>query len=331
VNQTDEVARAAGIVCFFNIKSRNDPSLKRICVMKQVIIITGASSGFGRLSANGLAKAGHTVYASMRGTTGRNAAQVADVEKYARDNRIDLRAIELDVGSQQSADAAIAKVVAEQGRLDVVIHNAGHMVFGPAEAFTPEQLAELYDINVLSTQRVNRAALPQLRKQGKGLLVWVSSSSSAGGTPPYLAPYFAAKAGMDAMAVVYARELTRWGIETSIIVPGAFTGGTNHFAHSGSPADQARVAEYEAGPYAGIGEQIRNAFAAIVPPEADASSVADAIVRVVDAPFGKRPFRVHIDPTEDGADVAFAVVDRVRNEMLHRVGFSDLLKPRVNA
>ena len=298
--------------------------------MKQVIVITGASSGFGRLSANALAKAGHTVYASMRGTTGRNAAQVADVEKFARDNGVDLRAIELDVGSQESVDAAIAKIVAEQGRLDVVIHNAGHMVFGPAEAFTPEQLAELYDINVLSTQRVNRAALPQLRKQGKGLLVWVSSSSSAGGTPPYLAPYFAAKAAMDAMAVVYARELTRWGIETSIIVPGAFTGGTNHFAHSGSPVDVARVAEYEAGPYKGFGAQIRDAFAAIVPPEADASSVADAIVRVVDAPFGKRPFRVHIDPTEDGADVAFAVIDRVRNEMLHRVGFSDLLKPRGN-
>ena len=298
--------------------------------MKQVIVITGASSGFGRLSANALAKAGHTVYASMRGTTGRNAAAVADVEKYATVNNVDLRAIELDVGSQASADAAIAKIVAEQGRLDVVMHNAGHMAFGPAEAFTPEQLAELYDINVLSTQRVNRAALPQLRKQGRGLLVWVSSSSSAGGTPPYLAPYFAAKAGMDAMAVVYARELTRWGIETSIVVPGAFTGGTNHFAHSGSPADRARVAEYEAGPYAGFGEQIQKAFAAIVPPEADASSVADTIVNVVDTPFGKRPFRVHVDPTQDGADVAFAVIDRVRNEMLHRVGFSDVLHPRDN-
>ena len=256
--------------------------------------------------------------------------QVADVEKYATVNNVDLRAIELDVGSQASADAAIAKIVAEQGRLDVVMHNAGHMAFGPAEAFTPEQLAELYDINVLSAQRVNRAALPQLRKQGRGLLVWVSSSSSAGGTPPYLAPYFAAKAGMDAMAVVYARELTRWGIETSIIVPGAFTGGTNHFAHSGSPADRARVAEYEAGPYAGFGEQIQKAFAAIVPPEADASSVADTIVKVVDTPFGKRPFRVHVDPTQDGADVAFAVIDRVRNEMLHRVGFSDVLHPRDN-
>ena len=298
--------------------------------MKQVIVITGASSGFGRLTANALAHAGHTVYASMRQTTGRNAAVVADVAKFARDNKVDLRTLELDVGSQDSADAAIAKIVAEQGRLDVVMHNAGHMSFGPAEAFTPEQFAELYDVNVLSTQRVNRAALPQLRKQGRGLLVWVSSSSSAGGTPPYLAPYFAAKAGMDALAVVYARELSRWGIETSIIVPGAFTGGTNHFAHSGSPADSARVAEYEAGPYAGFGEQIMKAFSAIVPPEVDAASVADAIVKVVDMPFGRRPFRVHIDPTQDGADVAFAVIDRVRNEMLHRVGFSDLLHPRAN-
>ncbi|MCA6103264.1 SDR family oxidoreductase [Bradyrhizobium australafricanum] len=298
--------------------------------MKQVIVITGASSGFGRLTANALAKAGHTVYASMRHTTGRNAAAVADIEEFARDNKVDLRALELDVGSQASGDAAIAQIVAEEGRLDVVMHNAGHMVFGPAEAFTPEQLAKLYDVNVLSTQRVNRAALPQLRKQGRGLVVWVSSSSSAGGTPPYLAPYFAAKAGMDAMAVIYARELTRWGIETSIIVPGAFTGGTNHFAHSGRPADEARVAEYEAGPYAGFGEEIMKAFAAIVPEDADASLVADAIVKVVDTPFGKRPFRVHIDPTQDGAEVAFGVIDRVRNEMLHRVGFSDLLKPRVN-
>src|SRR6202040_3974226 len=157
-------------------------------------------------------------------------------------------------------------------------HNAGHMVFGPAETFTPEQLAELYDVNVLSTQRVNRAALPQLRKQGRGLLIWVSSSSSAGGTPPYLSPYFAAKAAMDSLAVQYARELTRWGIETSIIVPGAFTGGTNHFAHSGRPADAARAAEYEAGPYSGFGEQIQQAFAAIVPPDADAGAVAEAIV-----------------------------------------------------
>ena len=178
--------------------------------MKKVIVITGASSGFGRLSANALAKAGHTVYASMRDTAGRNAPQVEAAAKFAKENKVDLRTIELDVASQASADAAIQRIVRDNGHLDVVIHNAGHMVYGPAEAFTPEQLAELYDVNVLSTQRVNRAALPQLRKQKHGLVVWVSSSSAAGGTPPYLAPYFAAKAGMDAMAVQYARELALW-------------------------------------------------------------------------------------------------------------------------
>ena len=294
---------------------------------KKIILITGASSGFGRSAANALAKAGHTVYASMRDTRGRNAAQVRDVEDFAKANQVDLRAIEIDVQSESSIAAAVDQITASHGRIDVLVHNAGHMVFGPAEAFTPEQFAQLYDVNVLSTQRVNRAVLPHMRAAHQGLLVWVSSSSSAGGTPPYLSPYFAAKAGMDALAVQYARELSRWGIETSIVVPGAFTKGTNHFAHSGRPADTARVAEYEAGPYKNFGEEIQKAFAEIVPDDADVGEVAEAIVKVVDAPFGKRPFRVHVDPSQDGADVAFAVMDRMREEMLHRVGMDDLLHP----
>jgi NAD(P)-dependent dehydrogenase (short-subunit alcohol dehydrogenase family) len=184
----------------------------------------------------------------MRETTGRNAPKVQEVEKYAKAHGVDLRAIELDVLSQDTADRAIKTIISEDGHLDTVIHNAGHMVFGPAEAFTPEQLAELYDINVLSTQRVNRAVLPHFRAQGKGLVVWVSSSSTRGGTPPYLAPYFAAKAAMDALAVSYASELARWGIETSIIMPGAFTSGTNHFKNAGSPQDKARAVEYDRPP-----------------------------------------------------------------------------------
>jgi NAD(P)-dependent dehydrogenase (short-subunit alcohol dehydrogenase family) len=263
----------------------------------------------------------------MRDTTGRNAKQVKEVQKFASENNVDLRAVELDVASQESSDAAIQTIIAECGRLDVVIHNAGHMVFGPAEAFTPDQLAQLYDINVLSTQRVNRSALPQLRKQGRGLVVWVSSTSTRGGTPPYLAPYFAAKAAMDALAVSYAGELSRWGVETSIIVPGAFTSGTNHFANAGSPDDKARLAEYESGPYAGIGSEIREGFAATVPADADVSAVADAIVKVIDLPFGKRPFRLHIDPAQDGAEIVNGVADRVRTELLRRMGLEDLLKP----
>jgi NAD(P)-dependent dehydrogenase (short-subunit alcohol dehydrogenase family) len=295
--------------------------------MKYVIVITGASSGIGQLTAHALAKAGHTVYATMRDTAGHNKPQVEAAAKFSADHKVDLRTIELDVLNQESVDTAIQKIIADNGRIDVLMHNAGHMVFGPAEAFLPEQLAELYDVNVLSTHRVNRAALPQLRKQKQGLVIWVSSSSAAGGTPPYLAPYFAAKAGMDAMAVVMSRELTLWGIETSIIVPGAFTGGTNHFAHSGRPADKEREAEYENGPYKGFSERVMKGFASIVPPDADAAAVGEAIVNVVNAPFGKRPYRVHVDPTSDGAEVANMVLDRVRAELLRRIGLDDVLTP----
>ena len=138
--------------------------------MKYVIIITGASSGFGALTARRLAEAGHTIYATMRETNGRNAKQVEAAGRFASEKNVDLRTAELDVSSQESADRGVRQVLSEAGRIDVVIHNAGHMVFGPAEAFTPEQLAELYDVNVLSTQRVNRAAPPVLRRQGSGLL-----------------------------------------------------------------------------------------------------------------------------------------------------------------
>ncbi|AXK79463.1 SDR family NAD(P)-dependent oxidoreductase [Pseudolabrys taiwanensis] len=296
-------------------------------MMKQVIVITGASSGFGALSARALAAAGHTVYAGIRETKGRNAPQVAAVQTYAAQHKVDLRAIELDVVSELSVEDAIAQIVAENGCLDTVVHNAGHMVFGPAEAFTPEQYTTLYDVNVLSTQRVNRAALPHMRAQRHGLVLWVSSSSTRGGTPPYLAPYFAAKAAMDALAVSYAGELARWGIETSIVVPGAFTKGTNHFAHAGKPADEARADIYATGPTADIPEIALQGLAALEPADADVGAVADAIVKVVDTPFGKRPFRVHIDPSNDGAEIVNGVADRVRAELLRRIGLADILKP----
>jgi NAD(P)-dependent dehydrogenase (short-subunit alcohol dehydrogenase family) len=201
------------------------------------------------------------------------------------------------------------------------------MVVGPTEAFTPDQLAELYDMNVLSTQRVNRAVLPGMRRRGQGLVVWVSSSSVKGGTPPYLAPYFAAKAGMDSLAVSYAGELARWGVETSIVVPGSFTSGTNHFAHSGHPADDAVQAQYETR-YAGLMDQVAAKLAALAPADADASLVSTEIARIVALPVGERPYRVHIDPADDGSEVVSAVADRIRREFLTRVELADLLTAR---
>jgi NAD(P)-dependent dehydrogenase (short-subunit alcohol dehydrogenase family) len=292
--------------------------------MNQTIVITGASSGFGALTARAIADKGDTVYAGMRDTSGRNAPQVRAAADYAAEHGVDLRAIEMDVNSQVSVDASIAQVIAEHGRIDVIIHNAGHMVTGPTEAFTPEQLGELYNVNVLSTQRVNRAALPYLRAAGQGLVLWVSSTSVKGGTPPYLAPYFAAKAGMDSLAVSYAAELARWGVETTIVVPGSFTSGTNHFAHSGHPADTAIETEYES-KYPGLMGQVAGKLAALAPEGADASMVSDEIARIVTLPLGERPYRVHVDPANDGSKEVSDVADHVRREFLSRVDLADLL------
>ncbi|WP_405392589.1 SDR family NAD(P)-dependent oxidoreductase [Streptomyces sp. NBC_01102] len=294
--------------------------------MSSIILITGAGSGFGALAARALADAGHTVYAAMRNTTTRNAERVVDAKAYAAEHGVDLRTVELDVLSQESADTAIATVLSEAGRLDVIIHNAGHMVTGPTEAFTPDEMIAVYDTNVLGTQRVNRAALPHLRARREGLVLWVGSTSTKGGTPPYLAPYFAAKAAMDALAVSYAAELARFNVETSIIVPGSFTRGTNHFATGGHPGDQTVVPDYEAH-YAGLMDQVSQRLADLAPADADVSQVAEAIVEVVGTEHGKRPFRVHIDPANDGSEIVSAVADHIRAEFLTRIGLEDLLHP----
>jgi len=291
----------------------------------KVILVTGASSGFGALTVRTLADAKHVVYAGMRGITGRNQQSAADALAYADEHGVTLRPVEMDVSDQDSVDQAVGSVLAEAGRIDVLIHNAGHMVLGPTEAFTPEQVAEVYDTNVLSTQRVNRAALPHMRQRGDGLVVWVGSSSSRGGTPPYLGPYFAAKAAEDALAVSYAAELTRFGIETTIVIPGSFTSGTNHFAHAGHAADDAVAAEYEQR-YGGLMDDVSRKLAEMAPEDADAGEVARQIARVVGLPKGKRPFRIYVDPSDDGAEDVFRVGDRVRQWFFQRIGYSDLLR-----
>jgi NAD(P)-dependent dehydrogenase (short-subunit alcohol dehydrogenase family) len=292
--------------------------------MRKIIVITGASNRIGKATSKALALAGHTVYASMRDTGSGNAQHVADIETFAREQGCDLRAIELDVSSQNSTSAAIDLIVAQNGRLDVVIHNAAQTAYGPAEAFTPEQFAELFDANILSTQRVNRAALPQLRKQGQGLLIWISSSSARGGPAPFLGPYASSKAGMDALALGYAGELARWGIETTIVVPADL--GPAQYLHSRRPGDTLRAEEYSDGPTADLSEIALGGLATLLPVGTDDVTAA-AIAEVVGAPCGARPLRVHVEPDHTGAGVVDAVADRIRAEFLRRIGLEDILKP----
>lgn len=292
----------------------------------QVVLVTGASSGFGRLAAESLARAGNVVVAGMRAVDGRNATARRALEDLADREALQLGAVELDVQSLPSVEDAVDTVVRAHGRIDVLVQNAGHMAYGPAEAFTPEQFAALYDVNVVGAQRVARAVLPHMRDRRSGLVVWVGSSSTRGGHPPFLAPYFAAKAGLDALAESYAAELVRFGIDTTIVVPGAFTSGTNHFTNAAVPADADRVAAHDE-EYGALRRDLTGRLAETVSTDADVQDVADEIVRVVDLPGGGRPYRVHIDPSHDGSEVVSAVADRIRAEFYRRVGIEDLLSP----
>lgn len=294
--------------------------------MNSIILVTGASTGIGKLSARALALAGHTVYASMRDTAGRNSTAVRELVAFAKSHEVDLRAIELDVQSQASADAAIEAIYQEHGRLDVVVHNAGHLTIGPAEAFSPEEMIRAYDVNVLGAQRVNRAALPRFRAQQSGLLLWISSTTTRGGRPPFMGPYTAAKAAMDSLAVDYAYELARFGVETSIVVPGAFTKGTAHFPNAGRPADAATAADYDAR-YEGLLDAIGTRLSALMPDDADPQAVADEVTRIVNLPAGSRPFRSIIDFVGDGYKEVSEVADQVRIDFAHRMGIADLLTP----
>ncbi|WP_394781911.1 SDR family oxidoreductase [Undibacterium sp.] len=292
--------------------------------MKSVVLVTGASTGIGNLTAKALAAAGHTVYASMRDIKGRNASQVRALIDFAFAHGYSLRAVELDVLSQESADAAVKTILDEQGRLDAVVHNAGHLVVGAMEAFSPEEISKVFDTNVLGAQRVNRAALPAMRNSQSGLMLWVSSTTVRGGFPPFMGPYAAAKAAMDSIAVTMSYELTRFGIETSIVVPGAFTRGTAHFPNAGKPADETTAAAYSR--YNGLMDQVGARLSALTPDDADPQAVADDIARIVSLPAGTRPFRSVIDFIGDGAAEVTEVAEQVRRDFAKRIGIDDLLQ-----
>lgn len=283
-----------------------------------VILITGAATGIGYLTAKKLAADGHTVWASMRDPQGRNQETVAEL---ARTSGVNLHTVALDVTSQESANAAVRTVVETSGQLDVVVQNAGHLNVGYVEAFTDDDIAHLLDINAVGAHRVNRAALPYLREQRSGTLLYVGSTIIVT-TPPFLGPYVASKAAFDALAVVTSYEAAQFGIETSIVMPGAITQGTSHFPNASRASDAAAYTALD--PLVARNEE---ATASLVRPgvEAHPQGVADEISRVLALPRGEKPFRIVVGFTEAGVEHVMAFSDLTREAFVNRMGFGDTL------
>lgn len=291
---------------------------------KLVIIITGAGSGFGRLTAIELAKAGHKVYASMRDLKGHSADKAADISAVAKTESLDLHPLEMDVRSEVSCRSAADYILSVDGRVDVVINNAAMMMAGLTESFRPEQLAEILDLNAISWLRVNRAFLPAMRRQEKGLLLYVGSGITE--IPdPFTGPYAASKAAGDVLAQIMGLENSRYNIETVICMPGAYTSGTDHFKHAVFGADPTVADQYQK--LAGLSDELAAKLNSTNVPGArtDANEVAERIREVVDMPHGSRPYRFEVDPQRRGAmKVADKAADQ-RKEFFERLGVADLL------
>jgi NAD(P)-dependent dehydrogenase (short-subunit alcohol dehydrogenase family) len=253
--------------------------------MEQTILVTGSTSGFGRLTVETLARQGYRVFAGMRAAAGKNAPAAEALRALAQREALALQTIEIDVTDDASVERAIAEIIETIGRLDVVVNNAGVSYSGPLEAFTLEQVRQQFETNVFSVLRVNRAVLPQMRKQGSGLLLQIGSIAGRLGMP-FLGLYGATKFALEGLTESYHYELAPFGIDAAMIEPGTFP--TSISANRQVAADAERLALYQAA---------MNAFTvpfyaenrSATPP--DPQEVADAIAQVIAQPAGKRPLR----------------------------------------
>ena len=254
--------------------------------MGQKVLITGSNGGFGKLIVESLLKEGHQVAASMRGVSGKNK-EAAEALRNAG-----ATVVEIDVTSDESVNKGVAEAIEKLDGLDVVINNAGVGVIGMQEHFTIDDWKKLFEVNVYGVQRVNRAALPHLRSQGSGLIIYISSLLGRMSLPFY-GPYNASKWALEGMAENYRVELSGFGVENAIIEPGGFE--TSFFGSLIQPSDDSRNASY--GEFMNAPQQMGEGFGEALAnnDQQDPQKVADAVLDVMSKPKGEKPFRTPVD------------------------------------
>ena len=286
----------------------------------QIILITGASSGFGRVTAETLAQHGHTVYATVRDMTGKNQPVARELQRAAQAEHTRLHVIELDVTDTDSVERAVQTVVSETGRLDVLVNNAGTFYGGITEGFTPQQATAQFDVNVIGILRTMRAALPQFRRQGSGLIINIGSIVGRV-TFPFFGLYGATKYALEALTEGYRYELSQLGIDVALLQPSAYP--TALFARMQGPTDARRVGEY--GDIAKLPSAMLEQFGKLLsaPNAPKPQEVADAIRHLIAQPAGSRPFRTVVGP-DFGAETVNAQTAPVQAEVLKGLGLGHL-------
>jgi NAD(P)-dependent dehydrogenase (short-subunit alcohol dehydrogenase family) len=283
-------------------------------ISKEVVLITGSSTGFGRLFTETLARKGHTVFATMRDPGGRNARNASEIHALAEKDSLPIHVLELDVTDEGSVVRAVDAAVAKAGRIDVAINNAGYYLSGLEEAVTTEQAQRLMDTNFFGLVRVNRAVLPHMRRQRSGLLMHISSGAGRV-VLPSAGFYCASKFAMEALGEAYNYELAGQGIESVIVEPGQYE--TPVFGNTVTAADEARTNTY------GAAKEIPTKVnAALSSTAGNAQDVADAVLRIIETPAGERQLRYFVGPQDFGLNEINALSKQIQTEVLEGFGLA---------
>jgi NAD(P)-dependent dehydrogenase (short-subunit alcohol dehydrogenase family) len=288
----------------------------------KVILVTGTTSGFGRLTAETLARQGHAVYAAMRQSSGKNLAAAQELVSLAEKEALKLSVIDLDVADDVLVTRAIEDIVKAAGRLDVVVNNAGVGSQSPLEAYADEQIYQLFNTNVFGVLRVNRAALPIMRAQKEGLLIHVGSVLGRTAMP-FFGLYSATKFALEGLveAFNYELRLLSSGVEAILVEPGTYPTALGQKGVVAS--DQTRMQ-----PYAPLLAQMAAMRGVVMGGGNDAApnpqEVADTIAQLIAMPTGSRPLRtvVAIAGQGEGAALLNQVSAQVAQALSSRLGLS---------
>jgi NAD(P)-dependent dehydrogenase (short-subunit alcohol dehydrogenase family) len=286
---------------------------------KQVVLITGSNSGFGRLMAETLARNGFQVFASMRDLGGKNAGAADQMRGLAASESLALEVCEMDVTNDASANKCVSDVIAKAGRLDVLINNAGFAYMGLTETFTMQQMSSIFDTNVFGVQRTIRAALPQMLKQKSGLFIQVSSGAGRI-ILPGMTLYCASKFAMEALTEGYRYELASSGIDSVSLEPGAYK--TEIFGKIGKGNDPTRADAYSASAKQAP-ERIEAALNATT---ADPQEIADAALEIIRTPFGMRQLRYRSGVNGLGVQEINALTDQIQAQIFNAFGIAELTR-----
>ena len=287
--------------------------------MSKIILITGTSSGFGKLTALTLAQKGHRVIAGMRNKTTKNAGIAQELDAVPN---IDV--VDMDVTSTESVNAAVDATVKKYGSIDVLVNNAGVTGFGLFEATSIDRMKTIFEVNVWGTVRSSLAVLPSMREHGSGLIINITSGLGLIAAP-YLAPYNGSKWAIEGITETLRYEIQGHGIDVVTLQPGAYPTGISEKPEYGADRDDITAAYGR-----DAGEKIQ-AFGTIMYEKIEAykmnpQEIADAVTRLVEMESGTRPFYTTVNRVTDNLEQTYADTKTpYREEWLKRMGWEQWL------